>query len=98
MLEYPSTFVNKIQNIINRPSYSGAQVEFLRDFEHLRGRHRPESMFPDYKYVRAMNKQHEKFKNEALERLENALRPWEAYGLRKEEWTWETLQGLFPEA
>ena len=69
------------------------KVAFLRDFEHLRGRHKVESMFPDYKYVRARNKQ-----QEAIRRFEDALRPWEFYGLRREEWTFETLQGLFPEA
>jgi hypothetical protein len=97
MLAYPPPFINKIQNIINHPNYVGAQVKFMGDFEHLRGRHKGE-LFPDAKYIRAMNKQREKFKNEALERFENALRPWEAYGLRKEDWTHDALKGLFPEA
>ena len=97
MLEYPPPFLNKMQNIINKTGYSGAEVAFLSDFEHLRGRHKRE-LFPDAKYIQARNEQQEKFKNEAVRRFEDALRPWEAYGLRREEWTYETLQGLFPEA
>ena len=35
MLDYPAPFMNKVQNIINAPGYSGAKVEFMWDFEHL---------------------------------------------------------------
>ena len=57
-------------------------MAFLSDFEHLRGRHKRE-LFPDAKYIQARNEQQEKFKNEAVRRFEDALRPWEAYGLEE---------------
>ena len=37
MITYPPPFIQKIQNIVNRPGYAGAAVKFLSDYEHLQG-------------------------------------------------------------